>query len=171
MKDNPLFNCEAVLHFDPIDLENPDIEPDVLAQNLGDSFELLQPLIGQAIHVLAAAWSDHEDGLWAYVSALDRRVGFWYPLDCDTYDVEQHDNDFTHSHMPATAFGAGLTVIALRKLIEFHAEQRYAKTPHALDDTEFAEFQAMYDELRDFVLDLAQDDLLDGESFLGFIDE
>lgn len=171
MKDNPLFNCDAVLHFDPIDLENPDIEPDASAQELGDAFELLQPVIGTAVNTMAMAWSDHDGGLWAYVASPDRRVGFWYPLDCDTYAVEKPDIGFVHSHMPATAFGAGLTVAALRSFIEFHAEVRFAKSPNALDDVEFAEFQTLYDELRDFVLDLAQDDLLDGESFLGFIDE
>lgn len=168
MKENPLFSCDAVLHFDPIDLDLPGCESKETAEAVEATFEGLHVLLEPAVAALARAQSDYAGGLWGFVVALDGRAGFWYPLDCDTYNVSVDSNGFSHPFMPATAFGAGLTLTAVREYIEY-CEQS-ARGPGALDANEIAELEMLCDRLHEFVLELAADNLLDGESFLGFID-
>lgn len=169
MKDNPLFNCDAVCIYDPIDLDIGEATDEVI-QAMANVYDESAGVLGVAVVVMATRWSTYDGGLWGFVTSLDGRTGFWYPLDADAYAVDREDNDFTHDYMPATAFGAGLSVAALRSFVEFQAEQRFHKLAGALDDQSFVALQDKYDALRDFVLDLAQDKLIDGESFLAFID-
>lgn len=181
MKENPLFNSDEVTLFDPVNMDDEDATPDEVADAIErtyDGFHIpLQPAIkamfrAQTLRLASDFALDPEpdSGVWAFVQSPDMNAGFWYPLDFDTYSVEVQGNGYVNEHMPATAFGAGLTFTALNHLTWYHNDLREEKASHALSDADYRDLMDLHNNLRAFLLDLADKELIDAEAYLGFID-
>ena len=107
--------------------------------------------------------SEYDGGSWAFVTNADATVGFWYPLDKETYKVSCAENYFDHDAMQAMAFGAACTFVKLRWLM-------YRVHSTGKDGERVRRLANLADSLRDFVYDLSEDSQLDGRAFSGFTD-
>lgn len=116
-------------------------------------------LQNMTFQVASANSTDYHGGSWAFVSNDDDSVGFWYPTDQPNYPVAC-ENYYSDEAMPAKAFGAACTLVALNQFLwHMHSAGHNAD---ALSD----QFHA----LRNWVFDLADEGQIDGAAVAGFID-
>ena len=106
--------------------------------------------------------SDYQGGMWGFVTDDEWTVGFWVPLGEDTYRVYCDGNGYTNPFMQAFAFGAACTLMAVNHL----GWQADATGKDALANR----LSNLYHSLLNFVMDLSEQEGLDGEAVCGFID-
>jgi hypothetical protein len=109
----------------------------------------------------------------AFVATPDGSVGFWYPLTASQYSVEVETNGYAEKAMHAASFGAATTLTALNHytwyLAEVSREAPDDESRRAIDELGNVMVEK-YHQLREFVFDLSEQGLLDGEAIAGFID-
>lgn len=121
-------------------------------------------VLENALNQFARKFSDYDGGSWEFVSDDEEANGFWFPTDEATYKVEVPTNYYRNSAMPAVAFGAGLTMLAVNML---------AWQLNEAGNTQKAElFSNKYHALFNMVFDLSESegDFVDGVAVAGFID-
>lgn len=127
------------------------------------AYDLLAIALQSSIFYVAAdTCADYNGGSWAFAANDEGTLGFWYPLDQEFYAVNC-ENYYANPAMPATAFGAACTLLALNHLVwQFHSQGANPQTVRQLSD----QFHA----LRNWVFDLSEANQLDGAAVAGFID-
>lgn len=126
-------------------------------------FDLLSVALQPAVFSVAAdACADYSGGSWGFATNDEGTLGFWYPLDNEHYAVAC-GNYYEDPAMPAKAFGAACTLVALNHLVwQSHGQGSDPQVVHRLSN----QFHA----LRTWVFDLADAGEIDGAAVAGFID-
>jgi hypothetical protein len=108
--------------------------------------------------------TEYDGGSWEFVADDEEGNGFWFPSDRETYTVEVPSNYYRNGAMPAVAFGAGLTLVAVNMLAW--------QLNEAGNDVKAALFSNKYHALFNMVFDLSESegDFVDGVAVAGFID-
>lgn len=102
-----------------------------------------------------------------FAYSAERNVGFWLPVRADTFKVEMLGNGYQNPAMDRATLGAAASLLTVNHYGWHLAEnaspgsERYMLA-EAMSDN--------YLSLRDWVFDLSEQGLLDGEAIAGFID-
>jgi hypothetical protein len=118
---------------------------------------------GLLFHCAGTSSSEYRGGSWAFATNDDGTLGYWYPLDRDTYPVACQ-NYYDNSAMDAQSFGAACTLIAVNQ----HAWRMHEAGEQAIAKSASAMYHALYDWI--FTLADQPDSPFDGGAIAGFID-
>lgn len=110
---------------------------------------------------------EESEGECQFAYSAERNVGFWLPVRADAFKVDVLSNMYQNHAMDRATLGAAVTLLTVNHYGWHLAENASPGTD------QYALAEAMSDNylaLRDWVFDLSEQGLLDGEAIAGFID-
>lgn len=113
---------------------------------------------------------------WIFITArepegeLAHCVGFWYPAGNRVFDIHCVSNGFEAKDVTAATFGAACTLLALNHYSWYLAAAKEGPKGAVISQELLDRVINDYHDLRQFVFDLSDAGLLDGEAIAGFLD-